>query len=63
MSSQSAGTIDASERATRESTTGEAVFGIFDARLRHGIAVAATLVLRYGLIALLLMWGAFKFVA
>jgi uncharacterized membrane protein YkgB len=63
MSIQSAGVINQSDRATGESTTGEAVLRIFDAKRRHGIAVAGTHVLRYGLIALLLMWGAFKFTA
>lgn len=63
MSIQSAGIIDGSDHATGESATREAVLGIFDAKRRQRTAVAGTLVLRYGLIALLVMWGAFKFTA
>ena len=40
-----------------------AVLGVFDATWRRRIELAGTHVLRYGLVALLLMWGSFKFFA
>ncbi len=39
------------------------VLSVFDASRRHKLAAAGTFVLRYGLVALLLLWGAFKFAA
>ena len=39
------------------------LLGFFDESARRRLAVTATAILRYGLVALLLLWGSFKFAA
>jgi uncharacterized membrane protein YkgB len=61
MSSETADIIHGSAHRRTVMPEREVVFGIFDARWRQRLEVAGTLVLRYGLVALLLLWGTFKF--
>lgn len=61
MSIQSAGIVH-NPAEQNQPAARDAVFGLF-AKSRQRLATAGLLVLRYGLIALLLMWGSFKFAA
>jgi uncharacterized membrane protein YkgB len=52
------------EMLTHDGTESPApVLGVFDATRTRRLATAGRAVLRYGLVALLVMWGAFKFAA